>query len=318
MSPIVLQTEGAPAMPRIIHLISGTAKTGKDTLHRLLTSGKLIYNEYTMFELPTSPLWIAWPIAMLWAIGQMMIYYVLKMCHIHSSESHRRFHCPRVYWYVFGTYNATRRALSENLFVTRNRRRFAFADALKQYCNGQMQKHTIDGQFHTDEWFEQHKDDLVIKRDDTLVTPRDVYIQLGTSKRQDDPNIWARKCFDAIDDLSSDQKDSDSSGDTPPIIDITDYRFRNECAYAKRIDPLCRRSFQLHLRRSVFTTRLYRGIKPSDDPSEHDLDHEMPDFLMVESMWHYAQCLWAHPEYAEYGIIGEMLRVVEPEPGSEE
>lgn len=200
-----------------------------------------------------------------------------------------------VYWYVLGVRNTSRRMYRTGLFATTNRHRYAFADALKIFCNDHMRSHTTDGQHHPDSWFEAHKDDRVIDKDGVIVTPRQIYIQMGTSQRQNDPDIWVRKCYDMIDHTFK-------SPDEHVVIDITDYRFRNECTYVKRQD----------LEYNVFTTRLYRGIAASDDPSEHDLDNEMPDFLMVGSMWHYAQCIWKHPEYARYNILGEMQMIDAP------
>lgn len=285
-----------PLISRVIHLISGTAKTGKDTLHRMLTSGRLRFIAYQHLGIDYAriPLAIVWPFTIACTVSWIAIYRILELlCLVDDAN---------VFWYVFGTKGAARRADTCGLFTRRYRCRHAFADSLKSYCNLRLLSSVPEegtasrpkGQ-DTNAWLEQHKDDRIIAyppgthNGDAMVTPRQIYIQIGASERRNDPDVWARRCFDMIERTSFDWEEN-------KVIDITDHRFRNESVYAKRRSP----------HNVVFTTRLYRGIKPSDDPSEHDLDDEIADFLMVGSMWHYVKYIWAHPEYARHNIIGEM------------
>ncbi len=265
-----------------IHLICATAQTGKDTLHRQLKSGELQFNDYNdvIINYSCTPMFVLWPIVFGWNILLTMAECVLRCFGALNDKNVR--------WYIFGTDASISRARCVNLFTTRNRIRVGFADALKRECNETMRAGMTQNETHSDEWFEANKDNPVIKVFGQSITPRSFYICTGTMRRKSDPDIWIRKCFETI-------KHIRTNSFAPNVIDITDYRFRNEGKYAKTQSEYV-----------VFTTRLYRGIKPAADISEHDLDAEPTDFLMVTSIWQYVKAIFAHPQYARYSIVGDL------------
>lgn len=219
-----------------------------------------------------------WPISVIWMFLWIVIQTVLAVLCIWKDESVR--------WYVFGSKTRADLADEYSLWTTQSRSRFAFADALKKECNEKMRGDNNDQKDFNDHWFEMNKDNSVIVMNGRLTTPRNVYIEYGTSQRQEDNDVWVRKCFDTID------RECEWH---IKVVDITDFRFRNEEAYARR-----------RATTPVFTSRLYRGITPSNDPSEHDLDNEIADFLLVGSLWDYIKYIVMNPRYASYNLIGKI------------
>ena len=73
-------------------------------------------------------------------------------------------------------------------------------------------------------------------------------------------------------------------------IVITDWRFRNEIRYCAKFG-------------SVTSIRVFRSsvaVPPSNDKTEHDLDHEITDFLLVTSEDDFNSACSLFPQYSSF------------------
>ena len=127
--------------------------------------------------------------------------------------------------------------------------RYAFADSLKEDVS---HKTCLPVQlFHSN-----------LTKDEPLehmgkLTPRDLILQHALSIRKVDPDFYTKRIIDLIREFPSKR------------VVISDWRYRREYQI---ISTDLARSYTI---RRVRITR--KNIKPSEDPSEHDLDDEIVD-----------------------------------------
>lgn len=152
--------------------------------------------------------------------------------------------------------------------------RFAFADELKRKTHIYLR--LIDCPPHA---FEAVKDTLVVPSPVAGDAPRllrDWYIHIAMTEREKDPDVWVKSVCERL--LYH------SSGTAM----ITDWRFRNEAPAMQ-----CK----------TVRVRLFRPEVPIPDKSvvsEHDLDSEQTDYLLVPKVTDFGAALQQFPQYAGY------------------
>lgn len=114
------------------------------------------------------------------------------------------------------------------------------------------------------------------------VSARDIYIEWGAIRREQDPNYWCKKVCETFTDSEK------------VCYIVTDWRFRNEIEYVKSVTG------------GVTSLRIYRSevpVPPLNIPSEHDLDGYATDLVLLRDDDHAAEferALTLFPQYGEY------------------
>jgi hypothetical protein len=153
----------------------------------------------------------------------------------------------RFKWRIYHRMNQSTQISKQ--FDCMNYERIAFADILKREASDiygiPMQVSDADKDIKQFVHYQTHE----------LVSARDIYIEHGRIRREQDPEYWCKAAF---------------ANKTNTIV--TDWRYHNEAAYAiNHID-------------NVLTIRIYRSAVPEPDSSidsEHDLDTYLTDFLLL-------------------------------------
>lgn len=289
-------------MPRIVNLIAGYRRTGKDTLHNDLVHNTIVYRKNGFLPLcdyTWIPLWMMFMFRMV-TIGSYILIEMIK--HMREQDSIKA--KPR--WLVFSNRTNAIHAHQEYLFVTCDRQQAAFARVLKQDVHEWINKCLNGKECLTDAWFEQNKDQK-LRMGDIITSPRELYISRGEGAKREDPIIWVRKCFDSFACKKDNQHcvrggelKTESSTPAPgdsEIVDITDWRFPCEQIYAMLYKPIYR----------IFTTRIYRSVvNVPNDESEHGLDHVTTDLLLVPDWLDMIIALIRWPQYARHMHIGSL------------
>lgn len=117
-----------------------------------------------------------------------------------------------------------------------------------------------------------------------LVSARDIYIEWGAIRRDQDPNYWCKLAIDQL------------RGWKTGVV--TDWRFLNEVKYA------------LNTCSQVVTVRIYRSEivePPLHIRSEHELDGYRADFLLVrDDPEEFIKAVQRFPQYRGY-VPGDTL-----------
>lgn len=262
--------------PRIVHMIAGFRRTGKDTLHRDIIYGNIVFQKRSMPYsdyacIPIFIMFIWQTIALSWhLIIELINHY--RGVSVQTDEK----------WLVYSTRSSAIRSCQEHLLVTKDRHQTSFARELKCVVHSRINQLRNDTNRLSDDWFEQNKDQK-IRIGSTITTPREMYIIIGESEKKKDSTIWARKCVESINDRPEE------------IVDITDWRFERELAYMEFFTNKYR----------IFTTRIYRSsINTPTDSTERDIDHIATDLLLVPSKFDMLCALSIWPQYARYTQIG--------------
>jgi hypothetical protein len=114
-----------------------------------------------------------------------------------------------------------------------------------------------------------------------LVSARDIYIEWGAIRRQEDPEYWCKAVCKFL---------ANSSNNT---CVVTDWRYCNESTY------------MLNQYDNVLTVRVYRSDVPEPPAhieSEHDLDEYRTDFLLLndELENEFQKTIEKFPQYNDY------------------
>ncbi len=114
-----------------------------------------------------------------------------------------------------------------------------------------------------------------------LVSARDIYIEHGTYRRNQDIDYWCKKACESI----------DNSSET--LYLVTDWRFNNEVEYMSKFSQ------------NLFTMRLYRSDVPEPDihiASEHNLDNYQTDLLLLPDNYpdEFQKAIKRFPQYTLY------------------
>jgi dCTP deaminase len=161
--------------------------------------------------------------------------------------------------------------------------RSAFADPLKDEVFSAINTRLPPGVQLGPTWqdCEPFKNTLLLPNSDSkLVVLRQQYIDHGKAKREQDIDYWCKAAF------------GPHKGKAVELFN-TDTRFPNEIQYA-------RNNFK-----TVTTTRLFRSsVKIADKSveSEHALDSELTDYLMVTSDAEFQKAIHIFPQYAGYKL----------------
>lgn len=146
-------------------------------------------------------------------------------------------------------------------------RRVAFADILKDEVIASLGNILPEG-------FDRDRDKEMMLS--TGKTFRQHCIDTAMSARAVNVDHWSTKAMSQV-------KPGES-------IVITDWRFQNEIKYCARFG-------------SVTSIRVFRRsvpVPPADDRSEHDLDHEVTDFLLVTSEDDFNSACSLFPQYSSF------------------
>lgn len=152
--------------------------------------------------------------------------------------------------------------------------RVAFADALKREAREVYGIPNLDS-------MDKDGAELIHYQTGAKVSPRDIYIEWGQIRRDQDPEYWCKRAF---------QEALPGSK-----IIVTDWRFSNEGLVTRTLFP------------NALSVRVYRASVPEppmDIASEHDLDGETTDLLMVPTVEDFEAARKRFPQYAEYVFTG--------------
>lgn len=134
-------------------------------------------------------------------------------------------------------------------------KRVALADILKEEVHAELAKEGITIT-NPEEWKDKPLPDGT--------TLRDLYMQRGLQRRQEDIHYWCRQAL---------AKHIDSGDYLHDTLCITDFRFPDELEYFSKVEYI----------KSIITIRVYRSVvpvPPADVSSEHSLDYLLPDFVL--------------------------------------
>jgi len=153
--------------------------------------------------------------------------------------------------------------------------RVALADLVKKEVNEDFKI-----KFHSLEAEEIAKDSFSFYdvNENRYRTLREYYIERAMKKRQEDPNHWCKKA------LESAEKDKE--------LIITDWRFLNERIFFENQAP-------------SITYRIFRSETMDtnfDDETEHSLDKEITDFLVVKTLEDIEIAKERFPQYKNFTI----------------
>lgn len=147
--------------------------------------------------------------------------------------------------------------------------RLGMADLVKEVVN-----QSLGLRFKTKECADIAKDFMFIQ--DKLL--RNYYIELAMNKRESDPDYWCRNAYELHSDKSQ--------------LVITDWRFKNEKDF-------------FETKGKCITYRVYRNEADSNDfsdASEHGLDNEKTDYLIVGSIQDIEKAKLKFPQYQRYKL----------------
>lgn len=153
--------------------------------------------------------------------------------------------------------------------------RVAFADALKREAAEEYKIPPVIPDNEKDvKKFRHHKTG-------EMVSARDIYIEWGAVRREQDINYWCKAVLDSIPD------DSDTN------CVITDWRYLNELKYV------------LSTGVNFAAVRLYRSDVPepsADIESEHNLDYCATDYLLLRDdlPGEFERAVKRFPQYHDY------------------
>jgi hypothetical protein len=158
--------------------------------------------------------------------------------------------------------------------------RMAMANMVKQEVN-----HHLKIGFKSKEMEELAKDNLTIYDEEKSKyrVLREYYIEHAMKMREINPNHWCNQAYLHL--LTSEEESDD--------IVITDWRFKNEREFYETCGP-------------VITYRIFRSETDDEnffDVSEHSLDQEHTDFLVVGSFKDIEKAKSKFPQYKDYTIV---------------
>jgi hypothetical protein len=157
--------------------------------------------------------------------------------------------------------------------------RLALADMVKQEV-----KENLGIKFKTKELEELAKDSLMIfnTKEKGYRVLREYYIEHAMKMRDENPDHWCNQVYVS---LLTHPEEVDN-------IIITDWRFKNERQFFRSYAP-------------VSTYRIFRCEADDEnffDVSEHSLDDEVTDFLVVSNLEDIKRAKAKFPQYQEYEI----------------
>jgi hypothetical protein len=118
---------------------------------------------------------------------------------------------------------------------------------------------------------------------------RSFYIKTGMRMRAIDPDFWCKK---GLEQLIKKYPDGLTSEEIINVF-ITDYRFPNEKAYFKNFGK-------------VITYRVFNpylnGLNTIDIESEHSLDNEVTDYLVLRKIEDFSDAVAIFPFYKNYKL----------------
>lgn len=169
--------------------------------------------------------------------------------------------------------------------------RMAFADALKCEASEEYGIPLIISDTEKDvKQFKHYKSGKI-------VSARDIYIEWGTIKRNEDIDYWCKALindFYALNCSSDEFKEEYSISKDPRVTCVvTDWRFENEVKYV------------LTTFSDVITIRVYRSDVPIPDAnidSEHDLNKYPTDILLIQDgiEGEFEKAVELFPQYHDY------------------
>lgn len=116
---------------------------------------------------------------------------------------------------------------------------------------------------------------------------RNFYIKTGMAMRAIDPDFWCKKAMEA---LLKKFPDKINSSEIINVF-VTDYRFPNEKAYFEKYG-------------NVITYRVFsgfvNGLNTLGEESEHSLDNEVMDYLVLRSLKDFGDAIHIFPYYSNY------------------
>jgi hypothetical protein len=121
---------------------------------------------------------------------------------------------------------------------------------------------------------------------------RHFYIQTGMSMRAIDPNFWCKKAMERINKIFP--IDLEASSKDIVNIFITDYRFPNEKAYFENFGKV--------ITYRIFTPYI-NGFDTLDIESEHSLDQEITDYLVLRKPEDFSDAIEIFPFYKDFKEI---------------
>lgn len=154
-------------------------------------------------------------------------------------------------------------------FVT-DYKRLAFADALKNECQILYEINSA---------MPDKEKDMCQLIQNELTTPRSIYIKHGLIRRNEDENYWVKIVSSQI-----------NAGE----YIITDWRFPNELYF-------------LQQNYNVSTIRVFRSCVREPDmniESEHSLDNNKTDVLLVTNEEEFMLAVKRFPQYKNYTCVG--------------
>lgn len=168
-------------------------------------------------------------------------------------------------WIVYGSHSDL-----PNLPFSSKLQRIAFADKLKE----EVMEKLNDGPsltHYNQSYLESHKDDKILPDDKSF---RDHLIEHGLVRRKEKVNYWSETALKG------------AKGD----VMVTDCRFADEIEEAKKHGK-------------VLLIRLFRSsvnIPPLHEASEHSLDGQATDYLLVQSDDEFKLAAQLWPQYKDY------------------
>lgn len=173
---------------------------------------------------------------------------------------------------------------SQFYFIESKPFRIAMAEVVKEEIHSYFQL-----KFKTKELEEIAKDNLLLfdEEKSKFRTLREYYIEHAMKMRFMDPDHWCKSAWMHL--LMNDFEESDTSKD----IVITDWRFPNERIF-------------FETKGASLTYRIFREEADDEnffDISEHSLDNEITDFLVVCKLEDIAKAKTKFPQYKDYEIV---------------
>src|SRR5579871_6294520 len=169
-------------------------------------------------------------------------------------------------------------------FISEKTKRIGFADQIKRDVN-----YELLGTYNPFA-FDAFKDSLKVTKKGVpwaseMKTLRQYYIDHGCNMRKIDPDHWVKEAEKCIGDNT--------------LINITDFRFPNECEYFVKKSEKYR----------VTTVRIFRSsvdVPNINEPSEHSLDQFVTDYVVISGQDQetindeFNKLVKQFPQYADY------------------
>ena len=156
-------------------------------------------------------------------------------------------------------------------------KRVALADILKEEVHAELEREGITIA-NPEEWKDKHLPNGKILRD--------LYMQRGLQRRQEDIHYWCRQAL---------AKHIDSGDYLHNTLCVTDFRFPDELEYFSKVEYI----------KNITTIRVYRSavpVPPADVASEHSVDALSPDFILC-AHGDEAQMKKVFPQCRTYELI---------------